>query len=148
MSRSPGLLLAMTMYTPCLRERSPLPPQVTQPGNLLLPDHVDGLNPVGLTANSISLAWDAPAVTEIYGEAANYKAFILPYTLDPLEILTALQSGPTDTVTGTSYTFTGLTAETAYLVAIIASNGVGDADINRAMSYAVLGPITTPAESS
>lgn len=123
--------------------------QVTQPGNLLLPDHVDGLTPVGLTANSISLAWNAPAVTEIYGEAANYKAFILPYTIDPLAILTALQAGPTDTVTGTSHTFTGLTAETAYLVAIIASNGVGDADINAAMpSLAVLGPITTTPESS
>jgi hypothetical protein len=110
--------------------------QVTQPGELLLPDHVYNLTPVGLTSNS-------------YGEAVDYNAYIIPYTVDPLVILAALQAGPTDTTTETSYTFTGLTAETAYLVAIIASNGVGDADITTAIASAVvLGPITTTAESS
>ena len=123
--------------------------QVTQPGELLLPDHVDDLTPTGLTSNSISLSWTAPTATDTYGEAVDYNAYVIPYTIDPLAILTALQAGPTETVTGTSYTFTGLTAETAYLVAIIASNGVGDADITTAIAGgAVLGPITTTAESS
>lgn len=123
--------------------------QVTQPGELLLPDHVDGLTPIGLTSNSISLSWTAPTATAAYGEAVDYNAYVIPYTVDPLVILAALQAGPTDTITSTSYTFTGLTAETAYLVAIIASNGVGDADITTAIAGgAVLGPITTTAESS
>ena len=123
--------------------------QVTQPGELLLPDHVDNLTPVGLTSNSISLSWTAPTASDTYGEAVDYNAYIIPYTVDPLVILAALQSGPTDTTTETSYTFTGLTAETAYLVAVIASNGVGDADITSAIaSGVVLGPITTTAESS
>ena len=123
--------------------------QVTQPGELLLPDHVDTLTPIGLTSNSISLSWTAPTATETYGEAVDYNAYVLPYTENPLLILAALQAGPVDTTTSTSYTFTGLTAETAYLVAIIASNGVGDADITSAIaSGAVLGPITTAVESS
>ena len=122
--------------------------QVTQPGELLLPDHVDDLAPTGLTSNSISLSWTAPTATDTYGEAVDYNAYVIPYTVDPLVILAALQAGPTDTITSTSHTFTGLTAETAYLVAIIASNGLGDADITTAIaSLAVLGPITTTAES-
>ena len=122
--------------------------QVTQPGELLLPDHVDTLTPIGLTSNSISLSWTAPTATDTYGEAVDYNAYVIPYTVDPLVILAALQAGPTNTITSTSHTFTGLTAETAYLVAIIASNGFGDADITTAIaSLAVLGPITTTAES-
>jgi hypothetical protein len=97
--------------------------QVTQPGELLVPDHVDSLTPVGLTSNSISLTWVAPTAGDTYGEAVDYDAYILPYTENPLIILAALQAGPIDTTTETSYTFTGLTPETAYLVAIIASNG-------------------------
>ena len=122
--------------------------QVTQPGNLLLPDHVDDLTPTGLTSNSISLSWTAPTATDTYGEAVGYKAYAIPYTVDPLVILAALQAGPTNTITSTSHTFTGLTAETAYLVAIIASNGFGDADITTAIAGGVvLGPITTTPES-
>jgi hypothetical protein len=123
--------------------------QVTQPGDLLLPDHVDALTPIDLTANSISLSWTAPTITEVYGEVVDYDVYILGYTADPLVILGALQAGPLETITGTTYTFTGLTAETSYLVAIIASNGVGDADITTAIADgAVLGPITTTVESS
>ena len=121
--------------------------QVTQPGQLLVPDHVDSLTPTGITSNSISLSWTAPTADENYGEADDYDAYILEYTENPLIILAAFQSGATATITETSYTFTGLDPETSYLVGIIASNAAGTADLATAITNgAALGPITTIAE--
>jgi len=121
--------------------------QVTQPGQLLVPDHVDSLTPTGLTSNSISVSWTAPTADDTYGEADDYDAYILEYTENPLIILAAFQSGPVATITETSYTFTGLNPETSYLVAIIASNAAGPADVTTAIAGgAALGPITTIAE--
>ena len=133
--------------------------EVTQPSSTyLLPDHVDNLaiTTAETTSNSITVTWDEATASESYGPASEYKAFILPPTDNPLLILAAYAGGTgnvnTSPITGRTYTFTGLDADTSYILAIIASNDVGDAVISTWTSVelalasgAVL--ITTTAES-
>ena len=125
--------------------------QVTQPGELSLPNNPTGLTLAGLTANSISVSWTAPATG---GTPEGYKVYVLPYTLDPATILAKLTAGPDYTVAAetTSYTITGLTAETSYLIGIRSFNDVGDATAFEGLTPLILSnlgaPITTLAEVS
>lgn len=121
--------------------------QVTPVGDLTVPNNPTDLTLAGLTANSISISWTAPTEG---ADPTGYKLYILPYTTDPVTILAALQSDPEDTVNAatTSYTFTGLTAETGYLVGVLAYNAVGDASTATLLSNLLAGPITTLAEGS
>jgi hypothetical protein len=100
--------------------------QVTQPGELSLPDNPTNLTLLGLTTNSISVGWTAPTTG---GDVEGYKIYVLPYTVDPTTLLAALSSDPQFTVGSetTSYTITGLSPATAYLVGIRSYNEVGDA---------------------
>ena len=121
--------------------------QITPVGDLSVPNNPTDLSLDGVNSNSISISWTAP--TE--GAApTGYKVYVIPYTTDPLVILAALQSGPTDTVDApdTSYIFTGLSAETGYLVGVLSYNDVGDADTTTLLSSILAGPITTLAEGS
>jgi hypothetical protein len=125
--------------------------QVTQPGELSLPDNPTGLTLAGLTTNSISISWTA-AITG--GAPEGYKIYFLPYTLDPTTILAKLASGPDYTVDAdtTSFTITGLTAATQYLVAVRSYNAVGDALAFEGVTPLILSnlgaPITTLPEVS
>ena len=126
--------------------------QVTQPGELTLPDNPTGLTLVGVTTNSISVSWTA-AVTG--GTPTGYKIYVLPYTTDPTTILAALAADPEDTVGAetTTYTATGLDASTGYLIGIRSFNDVGDAPAFSGLTPLILsnllaGPITTLPEVS
>jgi hypothetical protein len=125
--------------------------QVTQPGELTLPDNPTGLTLVGVTTNSISISWTAPVTG---GEPEGYKIYVLPYTVDPSVLLAALSSEPQFTVGSetTSYTITGLTPETSYLIGIRSFNDVGDALAFEGITPLILSnlgaPITTLAEES
>jgi hypothetical protein len=125
--------------------------QVTQPGELSLPNNPTGLTLIGLTTNSISISWTAPVTG---GEPEGYKIYVLPYTVDPSTILAKLTAGPDYTVGAetTSYTITGLTPETSYLIGIRSFNDVGDALAFEGITPLILSnlgaPITTLAEES
>ena len=121
--------------------------QVTQPGTLTIPNNPTGLTLVDATANSLSISWTAPTAG---GTPEGYKLYIIPYTLDPATILAGLSGAPADTVTAatTSYTFSGLNAETGYLVGVRSYNDVGDASLETVLNNALLGPYTTDAEGS
>lgn len=126
--------------------------QVTQPGELTLPDNPTGLTLAGLTTNSISVSWTAPVTG---GEVEGYKIYVLPYTTDPSTILAKLTAGPDATVGAetTSYTATGLDASTGYLIGIRSFNDVGDAPAFSGLTPLILsnllaGPITTLPEVS
>ena len=125
--------------------------QVTQPGELSLPDNPTGLTLEGLTTNSISLSWTAPATG---GTPEGYKIYVLPYTVDPATILAKLTAGPDYTVddSTTSYTITGLDSATAYLIGIRSFNDVGDAPAFEGITPLILSnlgaPITTLTEVS
>lgn len=126
--------------------------QVTQPGELSLPDNPTGLTLVDVTTNSISVSWTAPATG---GTPEGYKIYVLPYTTDPSTILAKLTAGPDATVGAetTSYTATGLDASTGYLIGIRSFNDVGDALAFEGFTPLILsnllaGPITTLPEAS
>ena len=126
--------------------------QVTQPGELSLPDNPTGFVLAGVTTNSISVSWTAPTTG---GEPDGYKIYVLPYTTDGATILAKLTAGPDYTVDAetTSYTVTGLSAATGYLVAIRSYNAVGDAVAFEGLTPLILsnllaGPITTLPEGS
>lgn len=126
--------------------------QVTQPGELSLPDNPTGLTLVGVTTNSISVSWTAPVTG---GEVEGYKIYVLPYTTDPATIIAKLAAGPDATVSSetTAYTATGLTAATGYLIGIRSFNDVGDAQAFSGLTPLILsnllaGPITTLPEVS
>jgi hypothetical protein len=121
--------------------------QVTQPQSLELPNNPTGLTLEGVTTNSISVSWTAP---EAGGDVENYKLYILPYTTDPIVIFGALSGTPTTTVGSetTSFTFSGLSPSTGYLIGARSSNDVGDASIETVLSNLLAGPITTLAEVS
>jgi hypothetical protein len=126
--------------------------QVTQPGELSLPDNPTDLTLVGVTTNSISVSWTAPVTG---GVPEGYKIYVLPYTTDPATILAKLSAGPDATVGAetTSYTATGLDASTGYLIGIRSFNDVGDALAFSGLTPLILsnllvGPITTLPEVS
>lgn len=126
--------------------------QVTQPGELSLPDNPTGLTLVGITTNSISISWTAPVTG---GDPEGYKIYVLPYTTDPTTILAALAADPEDTVGSetTNYAVTGLDASTGYLIGIRSFNDVGDAPAFSGLTPLILsnllaGPITTLPEES
>ena len=126
--------------------------QVTQPGELSLPDNPTGFVLAGVTTNSISVSWTAPTTG---GEPDGYKIYVLPYTTDPATILAKLTTGPDYTVDSetTSYTVTGLTPATGYLIGIRSYNSVGDAPAFEGLTPLILsnllaGPITTLPEVS
>lgn len=126
--------------------------QVTPPGELSLPDNPTGLTLVGVTTNSISVSWTAPATG---GTLEGYKIYVLPYTTDPSTILAKLAAGPDATVGAetNSYTATGLDASTGYLIAIRSFNDVGDALAFEGFTPLILsnllaGPVTTLPEVS
>ena len=125
--------------------------QVTQPGELSLPDNPTGLTLGGVTTNSISVSWTAPVTG---GTPDGYKIYYLPYTIDPATILAKLTAGPDFTVTAetTNYTVTGLTPATQYLVAVRSYNDVGDALAFEGLTPLILNnlgaPITTLPEVS
>ena len=126
--------------------------QVTQPGELSLPDNPTDFVLSGVTTNSISVGWTAPTTG---GEPDGYKIYVLPYTVDPATILAKLAAGPDYTVDSetTSYTVTGLTPATGYLIGISSYNSVGDAPAFEGLTPLILsnllaGPITTLPEVS
>jgi len=121
--------------------------QVTQTGTLTLPNNPTALVLEDATANSLSISWTAPTSG---GTPEGYKVYIIPYTLDPATILAGLSGAPADIVAfGTNtYTFTGLDAETGYLVGVRSYNDVGDASIETVLNNALLGPYITEAEGS
>ena len=140
--------------------------QVSQPTlsiATLKPNHISNLTQTGSTSTSVSLSWTAPAADASYGEATTYEGYILEVTDNILIIGAALQAGPVKTVETTEITFewldsaetVALSPETAYMVAIIASNLGGDASIatwtdlpTAIASGAVLAPVLTLGESS
>lgn len=103
--------------------------QVTPYADIEPPETIPS-NPTGLEAtvtnNSITATWTAPTTG---GTPTTYKVYILPYTTDIPTITAKILSGPDDTVSAptTTYTFTELDPETQYLVGIISSNSAGDA---------------------
>jgi hypothetical protein len=126
--------------------------QVTPPGELSLPNNPTNLTLLGLTSNSISVGWTAPTSG---GVVDGYKIYVLPYTTDPATILAALSAPPQFTVGSatTSYTITGLSASTGYLIGIRSYNSVGDALAFDGATPLILtnllaGPITTLPEVS
>ena len=126
--------------------------QVTQPAELSLPDNPTNFVLAGVTTNSISVGWTAPTTG---GEPDGYKIYVLPYTVDPATILAKLTAGPDYTVDSetTSYTVTGLTPATGYLIGIRSYNSVGDAPAFEGLTPLILsnllaGPITTLPEVS
>lgn len=140
--------------------------QVSQPTlsiATLKPNHISNLTQTGSTSTSVSLSWTAPTADASYGEATTYEGYILEVTDNILIIGAALQAGPVKTVETTEITFewldsaetVALSPETAYMVAIIASNLGGDASIatwtdlpTAIASGAVLAPVLTLGESS
>lgn len=120
--------------------------QITPVGDLAVPNNPTDLTPTGFASDSISISWTAPAEGP---EPTLYEVYILPYTIDPLEILAGLQAGPADTVEhpDTFYTLTELSPETDYLVGVLARNDVGPATTETLLSN--LGfPLTTLPEGS
>jgi hypothetical protein len=125
--------------------------QVTPPGELSLPNNPTNLTLLGVTTNSISVGWTAPVSG---GEVEGYKIYVLPYTIDPTTILAALSAEPQFTAGAetTSYTITGLSPATAYLIGIRSYNDVGDALAFDGLTPLILSnlgaPITTLPEVS
>ena len=126
--------------------------QVTQPAELFLPDNPTNLVLAGVTTNSISVSWTAPTTG---GDPDGYKIYVLPYTVDPGTILAKLSADPDYIVDSetTSYTITGLTPATGYLVGIQSYNSVGDAPPFEGLtplilSNLIVGPIITLPEVS
>jgi hypothetical protein len=123
--------------------------QVTQPGELSLPSNPTDLTVSALTSDSISVGWTAPTTG---GDPDGYKIYVLPYTIDPATILAKLGAGPDYTVDAetTSYTTTGLTPSTEYLIGIRSYNVVGDAPAFEGLTPLILSnlgvPITTLPE--
>lgn len=119
-------------------------PIITNPD---LPDNPTDLVAGAISSNSISASWTAATTG---GTPSQYKLYIFPYTTDPVTIGLAFAAGPVDTIDAstTEYLFTGLTAETGYLVAIQASNVTGDASAETALTSLLTGPIVTPPEAS
>jgi hypothetical protein len=112
-----------------------------------LPNNPTSLELEGLTSDSISISWTAPAAG---GDVDEYKLYILEYTTDPATILGALSAPPADTIDGTetSYTFEGLDPETGYLVGVRSSNQFGNASLETILTSLLAGPITTLPEAS
>jgi len=122
--------------------------QVSPPG--ILPDNPTNLVLSGLTTNSISVSWTAPATGE---DPDGYKIYVLPYTTEASTILAKITAGPDFTVDSltTSYTITGLSPATGYLVGIRSYNATGDAPAFDGLTPLILsnllaGPITTLPE--
>ena len=121
--------------------------QVTPPGVLTLPSNPTSLVLESVTSNTISISWTEPTSG---GTPEGYKIYILPFTTDPIIIGAALAGTPTDTETfGTSsYTFTGLSASTNYLVGVRSYNDVGDAPVETVLTNLLtLGYETDPEAS-
>jgi len=120
--------------------------QVTQPGELSLPDNPTGFQLTGLTTNSISVSWTAPVTG---GTPEGYKIYVLPYTVDPATILAKLTAEPDYTVDAetTSHTITGLTPGTEYLVAIRSYNEVDDAPVFEGVTPLILSNLGAPIET-
>ena len=112
-----------------------------------IPNNPTALELDGLTSDSISISWTAPAAG---GDVDEYKLYVLEYTTDPTTIFAALSAPPADTIEGTetSYTFEGLDAETGYLVGVRSSNEFGNAAIETILTSLLAGPISTLPEAS
>lgn len=129
--------------------------QVTQPispeTTVSIPNNATGLTVDGVTTNSISVGWTAPATGD---DPTGYKIYVLPYTSDPTIIIAKLTSGPDFTVdsTTTNYTITGLNPATQYLIGILSFNEAGDAQAFDGVTPLILSnlgvPITTLPEVS
>lgn len=99
----------------------------SSPGEVVsVPNNPTDFSLLGVTTNSISFGWTAPATGD---DPTGYKIYILPYTIDPASLLIKLAAGPDATVAAetTTYTATGLTPNTQYLIGIRAFNEAGDA---------------------
>lgn len=120
---------------------------------LELPGNATGLTLGGLSTNSITIGWTAPTTG---GDVEEYKIYVIPYTVDLATIAAALLAGPlpgnTIDESLTSHTITGLSPETAYLVAVQPSNATGDAPAVEGATPLILSnlgsPITTLPEES
>lgn len=101
------------------------PPETTE-DEISIPNNPTNLSLVGVTTNSISVSWTAPATGD---DPDEYKIYVLPYTVDPATIIAKLADGPDFTIdaASTSYTITGLSPATPYLIGILSSNTAGDA---------------------
>jgi len=127
--------------------------QVTQPGELTLPDNPTDLELIGQTTNSLSVEWTAPTTG---GLVETYKIYAIPYTIDLATIIAAIDSDPRVEVEAeytTSYTITGLEPNTGYLVGIRSYNDAGDAlafsgTTPLILSNLLVGPFTTLPEVS
>jgi len=91
-----------------------------------IPNNPTDLSLSDVTTNSISFGWTAPSTGD---DPTGYKIYILPYTTNPADLLTKLATGPDETVAAetTTYTATGLTPNTQYLIGIRSFNEAGDA---------------------
>lgn len=92
-------------------------------------------NPTSLTSGTITdttvqVSWTAPSDDSV---VTGYKVAYIPYTTDSAAIATAIENSTT-VVTGTSYTFFGLTENTDYSFIILATNDTGDADSSTALT--------------
>ena len=103
------------------------PPSSSEPEEVVsIPNNPTDFSLLGVTTNSISFGWTAPATGD---DPTGYKIYILPYTINPADLLVKLTAGPDATVAAgtTTYTATGLTSSTQYLIGIRSFNGAGDA---------------------
>jgi hypothetical protein len=109
------------------------PPQDLTP-TLSAPGPITGLTITLFDHDSISASWTAPTTGGAPASYAMYILEVLPeYLLNPPlfpELQEAsdatLEAEPFDTSLTTSYTFEGLSAETAYIIAVVAVNAAGD----------------------
>ena len=123
--------------------------QVTPPieDEISIPNNPTGLSLVGVTTNSISVSWTAPATGD---DPDEYKIYVLPYTVDPATIIAKLAAGPDFTIdaASTSYTITGLSPATQYLIGILSSNTAGDASAFDGLTPLILTNIGVPISTA
>lgn len=121
--------------------------QVTPPGVLTVPDNPTSLVVGEVLPTSIAVSWTPPTSG---GTPIEYKLYIIPYTTDPLTIGAALEDEEHDSVGfGTNtYTFTGLSPETNYLVAVRSYNNVGPAEVSSVLTNLLSGGTSTSSEES
>jgi hypothetical protein len=107
------------------------PPQDLTPA-LVAPGPITGLTITSFDNDSISASWTAPSTGGAPSAYAMYILEVLPEYISPplfseLQAAAAatLAAAPSDTSLTTSYTFEGLSAETLYIIAVVAVNAAG-----------------------
>jgi hypothetical protein len=141
-SKSDNTMLYPIVYT-LLNGSVSISRDVTRPGSggpdaqISIPLNPTNLVLTSSTTSTLSVSWTAPTT----GDAPTlYKLAVIPFTENLTDIRQALQDSNLSTAS-TTFTFTGLEADTDYSVVVRSTNSAGDASIDTILFNTV--PFTT-----